>query len=159
MYQKLLKTVLSIFILSFVFAFTTGCSDSGSSSDDPADPQASLTIDNETVTFDSNTTATITAIAKKADGTDDTITAVSSDTTVATVSVNGLVVTVTGVKAGTPTIIITSGSGLDDACVATINASWNTVIIDDMNGTVLDTANWSVLPGSTAIISQLIVVM
>lgn len=94
-------------------------------------PQPSLAIDNETLTFDSNSTETITATAKKADGTDDTITAESNNEAVATVSVNGLVVTVTGVKAGTTTITITSDSGLSETCDATVNASWHTVFFDD----------------------------
>lgn len=133
MYLKFLKTILSFFILSFVFTISMNCSAGGSENEDSSDPQASLILDKETVSFDSNTTATITATAKKSDGTDDTITAVSSDTTAATVAVDGLVVTVTGIKAGTPTITITSGSGLDEACVATVNASWHTVFEDNFN--------------------------
>lgn len=130
MHQKILKTLLPLFVATLLFSVITSCD---SSSNDVADPQPSLTIDNETLTFDSNTTATITATAKKADGTNDTITAVSSDVTVATVSVSDLVVTVTGIKAGTPTITITSGSGLSETCVATLNASWHTVFFDNFN--------------------------
>lgn len=94
------------------------------------------------ITMDSNSNATITADARTAGGADDTITAVSSDTSIATIEVDGLNVTVTGVKAGVVNVIITSGSGLEQTCVVTVNPSWHTVFIDNFNGSVLDTDTW-----------------
>lgn len=129
-----LFSALTIFLGLSIACFDGGGSDSGATNNgDPGDPQATLTIDKVTVTFNSNKTATITATAKKEDGTDDTITAESSNVSVATVTVSGLEVTLTGKTAGTTTITITSGSGLKKTCAATVNPSWHTVFEDDFN--------------------------
>jgi len=140
------KKLLFLFMISLMLFIIPGCD----SSDDAAagDPLASLTLDKSTVTFDSNSTAAITATAKKADGTDDTVSAESSDTDVATVSVNGLIVTVTGIKAGSSTIAITSGSGKVKTCSAVLRASWNTFFEDDFNSATLN-SKWEIASGDT----------
>lgn len=130
MNHKILKTLLPFFMITVLLSVIPGCESSGNSG---GDTNATLSIDNETISMDSNTTATITATAKNADGSDDSISAESSDTTTATVSVSANIVTVTGVKAGNPTITITSGSGLSKTCDVTLNASWHTVFFDDFN--------------------------
>ena len=102
--------------------------------------QASLSIDKETITIDSNESAIIIATAKKSDATDDSISAISMDASVATVSVDGLNVKVTGVKAGSSTIAVISGSGISKTCSLTSNASWHTIFRDDFDAEVLDQA-------------------
>lgn len=148
MNHKLSKTLLSFFMITLLLSFTLSCGDSGSDSDNE-NPIATLTIDTETISIESNSTATITATAKKADGTADTITAVSSDPLVATVSVSGLIVTVTGIKAGSSTVTVTSGSGVEETCAVTLSASWHTVFEDDFNRTSIGT-NWTLDEGDAS---------
>lgn len=118
MIQKKFKLITYSLVAMLLLSLATGCDSGGIES--PGSGKASLVLDKTMVTIDSNATATITATAKTADGSDDSITAESGDTAVATVSVSGLVVTVTGVKAGTVTVTVTSGSGLEQTCEVTL---------------------------------------
>lgn len=77
---------------------------------------------------------TVTAVA--ADSTADSYTAVSSDASVATVSVNGTMATITPVGAGTANIVFTSGS--DATLTRTIAATINPQFIQPTQAYTLD---------------------
>jgi hypothetical protein len=69
-------------------------------------------VNNSELSLDTSTPAYIRAIAVQANGTTaDTVTATSSNESVANVEVNGDAITITGVTAGQATITVTSGSG------------------------------------------------
>ena len=84
--------------------------------------QMAITLDKTAVTTYPKATATINATVSGSG----TVTAVSSDTNIATVSVNGKSVTITGVKAGSATITVTYTEGsakVEAKCTVTVKAS------------------------------------
>ena len=84
--------------------------------------QMAITLDKTAVTTYPRTAATINATVSGSG----TVTAASSDTNIATVSVNGKAVTITGVKAGSATITVTYTEGsakVEAKCTVTVKAS------------------------------------
>lgn len=123
------------------------------------DYPAILEIDKNKISMYSNSTATINITAKTAGGADDTIVYslkdavnIEVDSDIATLSISGSVLTVTGNKTGSANIIITTGSGLSVTCELTLESSWCPVFLDDfeIDGAAPDSDNWTQLYASPA---------
>lgn len=85
--------------------------------------QKSMTLDKTTATVFTEESVTVNATIANAGAQDPTVTAVSSDTNVAKVSVNKKTVTISGVKAGQATITISyteNGETVEAKCVVTV---------------------------------------
>lgn len=102
--------------------------------------QKSMTLDKTTATVFAEETVIVNATITNAGTQDPTVTAVSSDTNIAKVSVNKKAVTITGVKAGQATITVSfteNGETVEAKCVVTVKdhpKNDTTTQLKDKNG-------------------------
>ena len=109
----------------------------------PSIPVTGVSLDKTSLSLNVGKTATLTATVTPSNATDKSVSWKSSNTSVATVSSSGVV---TGVKAGSATITVTTNDGGKTAtCAVTVNAT--TVAV---TGVSLDKTSLSVDVGKTA---------
>ena len=88
----------------------------------PVVPVTGVTLDKTTLTVASGASGTATVTVLPSGATDKTFRVASSDPTKATVTANGNVLTITGVAAGSPEIVVMSNDGLKVAiCKVTVS--------------------------------------
>ncbi len=130
--DKKILSLLLVISLIFCFGFTSfaagTAADDNDLSADAFDPATGVELDKESITIKVGESDTLVATVLPSTAANKKVTWTSSDDTIVTV-VDGVV---TGVKAGTATITVTSVSGkFTDTCAVTVES---TVLYGDVDG-------------------------